>query len=149
MATNNTKNDTGTFSDFEKQAMRDRAKELRAEAKAGKNRAIGEAAVAAAINAMVEPDKSLAKKVDELVKKTAPQLFPKTWYGMPAYANADGKVICFFQSGHKYESRFCSFGFSDTAKLDEGNMWPTTFALINITAKEESRIIELVKKAIE
>ena len=113
-----------------------------------KNRAEGEKAIMAKIADMPEPDKSMAKKVHDIVSKHAPMLMPRTWYGMPAYTNDKGKVVCFFQSGAKYESRYCTFGFQDSANLDDGNMWPTTFALIKLTETEEKKIIELVKKAI-
>ncbi len=135
------------FTDEEKAAMKERAKELKAEARAGKDRAEGEKAILAAINAMKEPDHSMAKRLHELVTASAPMLFPKTWYGMPAYANADGKVICFFQAAQKFGSRYATFGFSDTASLDEGNMWAAAFALMKLTAAEEAKIIALVKKA--
>src|SRR5687768_3055684 len=117
------------FSDFERQAMRERALELKAEA----NKAGGESAVMAAIAKMPEPDRSMAKKIHALVKAAAPALTPKTWYGMPAYANKDGKVVCFFQSGQKYKSRYCTFGFQDAAHLDEGAMWPASFAINKLT----------------
>lgn len=135
------------FSDFERDAMRQRAQELRAEAKAKNKRVAGEATIKSAIAEMPEPDKSLAKKVHEIVTKTAPKLLPKTWYGMPAYTNSDDKVICFFQSGHKYKARYCTFGVQDSAKLDDGNMWATSFALIKIGPAEEKKIVELIKKA--
>ncbi len=135
------------FSDMEKAAMRERAQELKAEARAGKNREEGEKAVLAAFAAMKEPDRSMAKRIHEIVKATAPALMPKTWYGMPAYANADGKVICFFQAASKYGVRYCTFGFQPDANLDEGNMWAAGFALIKLTAAEEAKIAALVKKA--
>jgi uncharacterized protein YdhG (YjbR/CyaY superfamily) len=130
------------FSDFEKAAMKERAAELKAEAK----RADGEKALVAKIAEMPQPDRALAEGVHAIVMATAPDLAPKTWYGMPAYAR-DGKVVCFFQSGAKYESRYCTFGFQDAANLDEGSMWPTTFALTKLTAANEARIRSLVKKA--
>ena len=136
------------FTDEEKAAMKERAKELKAEARAGKDRAEGEKAILAAIDAMKEPDHSMAKRLHELVTASAPMLFPKTWYGMPAYANADGKVICFFQAAQKFGSRYATFGFNDTANLDEGNMWAASFALVKLTAAEEANIIALVKKAV-
>lgn len=120
--------------------MRERALEL-----SGKN---DESAVLAKIGEMVEPDKTFARKIHALVLETAPQLHAKTWYGMPAYANQDGKVICFFQSGHKYKSRYCTLGFSDSANLDDGAMYPTGYAIKDLTPTEEARIKELVKKAI-
>ena len=135
------------FTDEEKAAMKERAKELKAEARAGKDRAEGEKAILAAIGAMKEPDHSIAKRLHELITASAPMLFPKTWYGMPAYANADGKVVCFFQAAQKFGSRYATFGFSDTANLDEGNMWAAAFALMKLTAAEEAKIIALVKRA--
>jgi len=142
-----TKNSGEGFTDEEKAAMKERAKELKAEARAGKDRAEGEKAILAAIGAMKEPDHSMAKRLHELITASAPMLFPKTWYGMPAYANADGKVVCFFQAAQKFGSRYATFGFSDTANLDEGNMWAAAFALMKLTAAEEAKIIALVKRA--
>ena len=136
-----------TFTDEEKAAMKARAQELKAEARAGKDKADGESAVLAAIAAMKEPDRVMAERLHALVKASAPDLAPKTWYGMPAYAK-DGKVVCFFQSADKFKSRYATFGFSDTANLDEGTMWPTAFALTELTAADEARIGALVKKAV-
>jgi len=136
------------WTDVEKAAMRERAQEMKTEARAGKNREEGEKAVLAAFAAMKEPDRSMAKRIHEIVKATAPTLMPKTWYGMPAYANADGKVVCFFQAASKYGVRYCTFGFQPDANLDDGNMWAAGFALIKLTATEESKIIALVKKAV-
>jgi len=148
MSTN--KNDTPSqgFTDEEKAAMKERAKELKAEARASKNRAEGENAALAAIADMQEPDRTMAARLHEIIKASAPTLLPKTWYGMPAYANTDGNVICFFQSAQKFNSRYATLGFSDRASLDEGVMWPTSFALKELTTAEEARIIELVKKAV-
>jgi len=143
-----TKN-TGTFSDFEVAAMKARAKELKAEARASKNRAEGDKLILDAIAQMSDADKAIAQKVHELVSKTAPELFPKTWYGMPAYADKEGNVVCFFQAASKFKSRYSTLGFSDPAKLDTGNMWPTAFALVGISKSEEDQIVELVKKAIK
>ena len=136
------------FTAEEKSAMKARAQELKAEARAGKDRAEGEKAIITAIDAMKEPDRSMAKRLHEIVTASAPALMPKTWYGMPAYANADGKVVCFFQSAQKFGSRYATFGFSDTANLDEGAMWPAAFALMKLTAVEEAKIKALVKKAV-
>ncbi len=136
------------WTDVEKAAMRERAKEMKAEARAGKNREEGEKAVLAAFAAMKEPDRSMAKRIHEIVKATAPALMPKTWYGMPAYTNADGKVICFFQAASKYGVRYSTFGFQQDANLDEGNMWAAGFALIKLTSAEEAKIAALVKKAV-
>ena len=138
----------GGWTDDEKAAMKARAQEMKAEARAGKNRAEGEKAILAAIGAMKEPDRSMAKRLHEIVTASAPALMPKTWYGMPAYANADGKVVCFFQAAQKFGSRYATFGFSDTANLDEGAMWPAAFALMKLTAAEEAKITALVKKAV-
>jgi uncharacterized protein YdhG (YjbR/CyaY superfamily) len=136
------------FTDEEKAAMKARSQELKAEARASKNKAEGENAVLEAIAAMQEPDRSMAARLHEIIKVSAPTLSPKTWYGMPAYANKDGKVVCFFQSAQKFNARYATFGFNDTANLDEGAMWPTSFALKELTAAEEARIIPLVKKAV-
>ena len=136
------------FTADEKAAMKARAQELKAEARAGKDRAEGEKTILAAIDAMKEPDHSMAKRLHEIVTATAPALLPKTWYGMPAYANEAGKVVCFFQSAQKFEARYATLGFSDNANLDEGVMWPTSYALKELTAAEEAKIIELVKKAV-
>ncbi|MHB1455170.1 MAG: iron chaperone [Saccharofermentanales bacterium] len=138
---------TGEFSDFEKAAMKQRAKELKAETKTSNKREQGEAAVQEVIAAMPESDRDIAERIHRIVTEAAPELWPKTWYGMPAYANADGKVICFFQGAVKFEARYASFGFNDAALLDDGNMWPTAFALTKLTAAEEKQIKELVKKA--
>jgi hypothetical protein len=136
------------FTDEEKAAMRDRAQELKAEARGNKNKAAGESATLAAIAAMQEPDRSMAKRLHAIIKDSAPVLLPKTWYGMPAYANKDGKVVCFFQNAQKFKTRYATLGFSDTANLDEGAMWPVAFALKELTATEEARIRALVKKAV-
>jgi uncharacterized protein YdhG (YjbR/CyaY superfamily) len=127
--------------------MKERAQELKAEARANKNKADGESAVLAKIAEMPEPDRTMAERVHAIIKASAPELSPKTWYGMPAYAR-DGKVVCFFQSAQKYEARYSTFGFTDKANLDEGALWPTTFALKELTAAEEARISALVKKAV-
>jgi uncharacterized protein YdhG (YjbR/CyaY superfamily) len=134
---------TKGFTDDEKAAMRNRAKELKAEAE----KADGESAALAAIAAMQEPDRSMAKRIHAIIKDSAPALLAKTWYGMPAYANKDGKVICFFQTAQKFNTRYSTFGFNDSANLDEGEMWPVAFALKKLTAAEEARISALVKKA--
>jgi hypothetical protein len=136
------------FTDDEKAAMRNRAQELKAEARANKNKAEGESDVLAAIDAMLEPDRSMAKRLHAIIKASAPALLPKTWYGMPAYANKDGKVVCFFQTAQKFNTRYATLGFNDTANLDEGAMWPTAFALKELTAADEARIGALVKKAV-
>jgi uncharacterized protein YdhG (YjbR/CyaY superfamily) len=135
------------FTDEERAAMRERAKELKAEERANKNRAAGESAVLAKIAEMPEPDRAMAERVHEIVKASAPDLSPKTWYGMPAYAK-DGKVVCFFQSAPKFDARYATLGFSDVANLDEGSMWPTSFALKELGAAEEAKIGALVKRAV-
>ena len=121
-------------------------KETVKERKMGK--ANGESAALAAIAAMQEPDRSMAKRIHQIIKDNAPSLTPKTWYGMPAYANQDGKVICFFQAGQKFKTRYSTFGFNDSANLDEGTMWPVAYALKELTAADEARITALVKKAV-
>jgi uncharacterized protein YdhG (YjbR/CyaY superfamily) len=143
-----TKTSSDGFTAEEKAAMKARAQELKAEARASKDRAEGEKAVLDAINAMKEPDRSIAKRLHEIVTASAPALMPKTWYGMPAYANTDGKVVCFFQAAQKFGSRYATLGFSDTANLDEGAMWPAAFALMKLTAPEEAKIKALVRKAV-
>jgi hypothetical protein len=135
------------FTDEERAAMKERAKELKAEARANKNKADGENDVLAKIAEMPESDRGMAQRLHAIIKTNAPDLLPKTWYGMPAYANKDGDIVCFFQSAHKFNARYAQFGFSDTANLDEGAMWPVAFALKALTASEEARIIALVKKA--
>jgi uncharacterized protein YdhG (YjbR/CyaY superfamily) len=132
------------FTDEEKAAMKERAKELKAEAE----KTDGESALLAKIAEMQEPDRGMAKRLHAIIKTSAPTLLPKTWYGMPAYANKDGKVVCFFQSAQKFNARYATFGFNDTARLDEGAMWPTSFALKALTAAEEAKISALVKKAV-
>jgi uncharacterized protein YdhG (YjbR/CyaY superfamily) len=135
------------FSDEERAAMKERAKELKAEARANKDRAEGESDVLAKIAEMPEPDRAMATRIHEIIKASVPALSPKTWYGMPAYANKDGKVVCYFTAASKFNSRYATFGFNDDANLDDGAMWPTSFALKELTATEEARISELVKKA--
>ena len=137
------------FTDEERAAMKDRAQELKADARGGakKDKADGENDVLAKIAAMQEPDRTMAQRLHALIKDSAPALSPKTWYGMPAYAK-DGKVVCFFQSAQKFNTRYATFGFSDTANLDEGSLWPVAFALKGLTAAEEARILALVKKAV-
>jgi uncharacterized protein YdhG (YjbR/CyaY superfamily) len=136
------------FSDEERAAMKERAKELKAEARAKKGKADAESAVLAKIAEMPEPDRSMAERIHAIVKESAPALSPKTWYGMPAYANQDGKVVCFFTPASKFKERYATFGFNAEANLDEGAMWPTSFALTELTAAEEARIGALVKKAV-
>ena len=136
------------FTDDEKSAMRNRAKELKAEERAGKDRAAGESAALEAIAAMQEPDRSMAKRIHAIINDSAPALSAKTWYGMPAYANKDGKIVCFFQTAQKFNTRYSTFGFNDAANLDDGTMWPVAFALKKLTTADEARIGALVKKAV-
>jgi uncharacterized protein YdhG (YjbR/CyaY superfamily) len=136
------------FTAEERAAMRERAKELKAEERANKNRAAGESDLLAKIAEMPEPDRAMAERLHEIVKASAPALSPKTWYGMPAYANKDGKVVCFFQSAQKFNARYATLGFSDAANLDEGAMWPTSFALKELGGAEKAKIGALVKRAV-
>jgi uncharacterized protein YdhG (YjbR/CyaY superfamily) len=138
---------SGGFTDEERAAMKERAQELKAEARANKKKADGESDVLAKIAEMPEQDRAMAERLHAIVKASAPALSPKTWYGMPAYAK-DGKVVCFFQSAQKFKTRYATFGFNDTANLDEGAMWPTSFALKELNAAAEARISALVKKAV-
>ena len=142
------KTSTG-FTDDERAAMRERASELKAEARrgSGAGKADGERDVLAKIAEMKDPDRSMAERLHAIIKASAPALSPRTWYGMPAYAK-DGKVLCFFQSADKFKSRYATFGFSDQANLDDGAMWPTGFALKELTTADEARIADLVKKAL-
>src|SRR6059058_407860 len=136
------------FTDEERAAMKERAQELKAAARRGSRaEADGESAVLAKIAEMPEPDRAMGKRLHAVIKASAPALSPKLWYGMPAYAK-DGKVVCFFQSAQKFKTRYATFGFSDTANLDDGALWPTAFALKGLTAAEEARIGALVKKAV-
>jgi uncharacterized protein YdhG (YjbR/CyaY superfamily) len=128
------------FTAEEKAAMKARAKELKAEAD-------GESAVRASIAEMSPQDRTLAKQVHELVRAAAPDLTPKTWYGMPAYANKDGKVVCYFRDAGKFKERYAMLGFNDSAKLDQGSMWPVAYALTKLTAADQAKISALVKKA--
>jgi len=132
------------FTAEEKAAMKERARELKAEA----NKADGESALLEKIAEMAEADRAMAERLHAIIKASAPALSPKTWYGMPAYANKDGKVVCFFRDAGKFKERYATFGFNPEANLDEGHMWPTSFALKELTAAEESRIGALVKKAV-
>jgi uncharacterized protein YdhG (YjbR/CyaY superfamily) len=137
------------FTDEERAAMKERAQELKAEARRGPRagKTDGESAVLAKIAEIQGPDRAMAKRLHAIVKASAPALSPKTWYGMPAYAR-DGKVVCYFQSAQKFKSRYATFGFSDEANLDKGAMWPVAFALTELTAAEEAKIGALVKKAV-
>lgn len=137
-----TKQKSDVFSDEERAAMKQAAKER----KAGK--ANNESALLEKIAEMPESDRVMAERIHEIIKANAPMLSPKTWYGMPAYADADGKIVCFFQSAAKFNARYATLGFDQAAHLDDGNMWPASFALLELTPAEEARIIELVKKAV-
>jgi uncharacterized protein YdhG (YjbR/CyaY superfamily) len=137
------------FTDDERAAMKERAQELKAATPRGARgaKADGESDVLEKIAEMPESDRAIAERLHAIIKASAPELSPKTWYGMPAYAK-DGKVVCFFQSSHKFKTRYATFGFNDSANLDDGTMWPTAFALTKLTAADEARISELVKKAV-
>ena len=138
---------SGRFTAEERAAMKARAQELKAEERASKNRAEGEREVLAAIDAMRGSDRAMAKRLHAIITANAPALWPKTWYGMPAYAK-EGKVVCFFKSAGKFDSRYATFGFEEAANLDEGVMWPTSFALKKLTPADEKKIGALVKKAV-
>jgi uncharacterized protein YdhG (YjbR/CyaY superfamily) len=135
------------FTADEQAAMKARVRELKAEERANRDRAAGERDLLAAISAMKEPDRAMAKRLHEIVTENAPDLWPKTWYGMPAYAK-DGKVVCFFKNAGKFNSRYATFGFEEAANLDKGAMWPTSYALTELTAADEAKIAALVKKAV-
>ena len=149
-ARNSGENDekSGGFTDEEKAAMKARVQEMKAEARAIKDKAEGEKVALAAIAAMKDPDRSMAKRLHAIIKESAPTLLAKTWYGMPAYANRDDKVVCFFRDRYKFKERYAMLGFNDTARLDDGDMWPVAYALKELTAKEEARIVGLLKKAV-
>jgi uncharacterized protein YdhG (YjbR/CyaY superfamily) len=142
---------SGRLSDEELAALKERAKEVKAEARRGKRgkkgKADGESEVLTKIAEMPDPDRAMAERIHAIVKASAPALSPKTWYGMPAYANEDGKVVCFFTPAAKFKERYATFGFSADAHLDEGTMWPTSWALTELTPADEARIAALVKKA--
>jgi uncharacterized protein YdhG (YjbR/CyaY superfamily) len=137
------------FTDEERGAIKERAKELKASARrgSGADKADGESEVLAKIAEMTEPDRAMAERIHAVVRASAPDLSPRTWYGMPAYAK-DGNVVCFFQPAQKFKSRYATLGFNDRANLDEGTMWPTSFALTKLTKADERRIAALVKKAV-
>ena len=135
------------FTAEERAAMKERAKELKAEARAKKDKAAGEADVIAKIAEMPKADRAMAKRIHAIVKANGPDLWPRTWYGMPAYAK-DGKVLCYFKSADKFKSRYATFGFNDVANLDQGAMWPTSFALTELTDTDEKKIAALVRKAV-
>jgi uncharacterized protein YdhG (YjbR/CyaY superfamily) len=144
-----TKNTQG-FTDEERAAARERVEELKAAARRGAraDQADMESEVLAKIAAMPAPDRAIGERLHAIIKANAPVLSPKTWYGMPAYANKDGQVVCFFQDSRKFKTRYATLGFSDKAKLDEGHMWSTAYALTELTAADEATIVALVKKAV-
>ena len=137
------KSASATFTAEERAAMKERVREQKAAA----GKADGESALQAKIAEMPEPDQAMAKRLHSIITASAPSLSPKTWYGMPAYANEDGEIVCFFQPASKFKARYATFGFNDPANLDEGAMWPTSFALTKLTAADEKKIGALVKKA--
>jgi uncharacterized protein YdhG (YjbR/CyaY superfamily) len=135
------------FSKEEKAAMKERAKEMKAEARTNKDRAAGEKDLLSKITEMPDSDRIIAERVHAIVSANAPELMPKTWYGMPSYAR-DGKIVCFFQAAHKFGTRYATFGFNDSANLDDGDVWYVAFAIKHLTVSDEARIAELVKKAV-
>lgn len=143
-ATTSSKKSTSGFSAEEKAAMKERAKELKASA----SKAEAEADVLAKIAEMPEPERDMAERLHALIKANAPSLAPKTWYGMPAYANSDGKIVCFYQSAQKFGTRYGSLGFNDSAMLDDGDFWPVAFALKELTPAIEAKIAAIVKQAV-
>ena len=149
-STTATATSSGALTQEELAALKETVKERKTAARRGKgaDKADGERDVLAKIAEMPAPDRSMAERIHKLVKASAPELSPRTWYGMPAYANKDGKVVCFFTAADKFKSRYASFGFEESANLDDGNMWPTAFALKKLTAADEARIAALVKKAV-
>ncbi len=147
MATKSSSTKSG-FSDAEKAAMKERAKELKAEARAGDRRAKGEAAIREALAEMPDADRALAERIHEIVTTAAPQLFPKTWYGMPAWTTDDNKVVCFLKVASKFETRYATLGFEDAAAIDDGSMWPTSYAITKLTRDGERQVRELVTRAV-
>lgn len=141
------KEKTGGFSKEERAAMAERARELKAEARASKSRAAGEEAVQEKIAEMPDEERAMAQRLHALILESAPELMPKTWYGMPAYA-LDGKVVCFFQAASKFDARYATLGFNDIAKLDDGDLWPTAYALVALTPEVEATIAGLVRRAV-
>jgi uncharacterized protein YdhG (YjbR/CyaY superfamily) len=146
--TTGTRKTSKVWSDEERAAMQERAKELKADARAKKDTATGESDVLAKIGEMPGSDRAMAERIHAIVKEVAPGLSPRTWYGMPAYADKNGKVICFFTAADKFKERYATFGFNAAAHLDDGQMWPTSWALTKLTDAEERRIAALVKKAV-
>ena len=148
MATKNAEKESDGFTAAERAAMKERAAELRAEGKKGARKADGLQALLDRIAAMAPEDRALAERVHVAVTSSAPDLSPKTWYGMPAYANADGKVVVFFQDAGKFDARYSTLGFNDTANLDDGDLWPTSFALKGWSPAVEKKVVDLVKAAV-
>jgi uncharacterized protein YdhG (YjbR/CyaY superfamily) len=145
--TKKTTKKTEVWTDAEREAMKEHAKEQKAAARRGKDDAAGEADLLAKIAEMSDGDRAIAERIHAVIKANAPTLTPKAWYGMPAYA-IDGKVVCFFQPADKFKARYSTLGFNDAARLDDGSMWPTSWALTRLTAADEQRIVELVKRAV-
>ena len=139
---------SGGFTADEKAAMRERAREAKAEARRGADRAAGEQDLLTKVAEMPAPDRAMAERIHAIITEVAPALAPTTWYGMPAYANKDGKIVCFFQPADKFKARYATFGFNEDAHLDDGAMWPTSFALMELGPAEAARIAALVKKAL-
>ena len=146
--TSATRDTSEVFTAEERAAVKERAKEVKAAARRGADRADGERDLLAKVAEMPESDRVMAERIHAIVRTSAPTLAPKTWYGMPAYANEAGKIVCFFQAADKFKARYATFGFNDDAHLDEGSMWATSWALTRLTAADEARIAELVKKAV-
>ncbi len=146
--TTNKKSGSDGFSEAERAAMKERARELKAEGRSGQKKADNETAALAAIAEMPDAGRALAERIHALVAANAPDLLPKTWYGMPAYANADGKVVCFFKAAAKFDGRYAVLGFEDTATLDKGPMWPVVFAIVDWTPAVEKQVAALVKGAV-
>ena len=143
------KSDSGGFSEAERAAMKERAQELKAQGRSGQKKADNERAVLDAIAEMPDGDRTLAERIHAIVTANAPELLSKTWYGMPAYANTDGKVVCFFQGASKFDARYATFGFNDAATLDDGPMWPVTFAIVKWTPAVEKKVVALVMGAVD
>jgi len=142
------KSDSGGFSEAERAAMKERAKELKAQGRGGQKKADNEKAVLDAIAEMPDADRVIAERIHALVTANAPELLPKTWYGMPAYANSDGKVVCFFQGAAKFDARYATFGFNDAATLDDGPSWPVSFAIVEWVPAVEKQMVALIKAAV-
>jgi uncharacterized protein YdhG (YjbR/CyaY superfamily) len=142
------KSDTGGFSDAERAAMKERAKELQAQGRGGQKKVDNERAVLDAIAEMPDADRVIGERIHALVTTNAPELLPKTWYGMPAYANSDGKVVCFFQGASKFDARYATFGFNDAATLDDGPSWPVSFAIVEWVPAVEKQMVSLIKAAV-